>query len=512
MSTVIEECIHYFRDENAHNVETEILSKAKQRILSQAGDQDYKSLEDYLNALYYPKKQVNPDADLNDMIQRVHNQTLEYIQEVLKKDISNYDFSQGLYYGEARIDKEVALIGEKFVGTKEHEKQIRYTTLQTRYNQLVKYYDTINKRIINNELNMGQLKIEFQKLWEQLPDLILKCQQAISDAISGMSESDFQRKYFTKSKNLDSWDQLITSLDTAYNLLRTYDSLSIDPGAIGAVFEHSLNVFSGLTAQSAKNISDNLLKEMFKKETAGAVQVNRGGLFNIEGFEAKIEEVTETKEGKERKNIQYKVSDNHGNTVTLEGAFAEKEGKMDVLFDFPYDSSDPKTFQRFRVSAKNWEKIEESSLGETSIGAAILRTVGLRPTLGYGFALAYTAYADKGLYPWISQYAKACVLVDVLMGYSQKTGYADTLIVNERSKSGIKVYSIAKILEENKYLNAVLSGGKDPVQLDERALGHSMIGESKIDFSRKVSGSYLNTILTELQAQKIKLSSSILNE
>jgi uncharacterized protein YjbI with pentapeptide repeats len=127
---------------------------------------------------------------------------------------------------------------------------------------------------------------------------------------------------------------------------------------------------------------------------------------------------------------------------------------MDVELNFGNDSNINEKLRNrdFRVSAKNWQTLSGSDFGETDLGGAILRNATLYDALTYGLQLGWFEHteSDKTYEEQLHHFARLNLLLDIVMGYSQESGYTNTIIINDRENSEIKVYSIRKILDNVK--------------------------------------------------------------
>lgn len=100
----------------------------------------------------------------------------------------------------------------------------------------------------------------------------------------------------------------------------------------------------------------------------------------------------------------------------------------------------------FKISAKNWRTIDSSrDFGSTSMLAALLRTTQEIDTV---FSYAIQANYKEPILSRARNFGKVCAVVDIVMGYSQDNAYADTIVINDRAKRQIKVYSIDRILNK----------------------------------------------------------------
>ena len=99
---------------------------------------------------------------------------------------------------------------------------------------------------------------------------------------------------------------------------------------------------------------------------------------------------------------------------------------------------------------------------------------------------------------WYNAHALArhSLLVDILMGYSQTNNYADTIVINDRSKKEIKVIAISDIIK------AIKADMKIYIQdYDENKIGQIV---SFKNYSKNEQPKY-NTIYRELLDLKMAL-------
>lgn len=121
-------------------------------------------------------------------------------------------------------------------------------------------------------------------------------------------------------------------------------------------------------------------------------------------------------------------------------ASAARQIKMDVSINFRPKNS--KTTKIFRASLKNWGS-NTRSLGETSILGAILRTSDTETTNIYSLCLL----GENNTLMMAHRIARLSILMDIVTGFSQKEGYADTLIIN--TGTSIKVINPISLINES---------------------------------------------------------------
>lgn len=121
-------------------------------------------------------------------------------------------------------------------------------------------------------------------------------------------------------------------------------------------------------------------------------------------------------------------------------ASAARQIKMDVSINFRPKNS--KSTKIFRASLKNWGS-NTRSLGETSILGAILRTSSNETTNIYSLCLL----GENNTLIMAHRIARLSILMDIVTGFSQKEGYADTLIIN--TGASIKVINPISLINES---------------------------------------------------------------
>ena len=223
--------------------------------------------------------------------------------------------------------------------------------------------------------------------------------------------------YYINDQNKD----LINRIDNLYKELTYFSSLPIPLYALGEIFEKALSAFAiYIKNYSAENI-DKIVEEAFNQKTTGSEIAYRGEFKNISIM------------GKNQSKLKI------GST------FAGKQGKADIKLELDLPNIGNSSF---KVSAKNWGMLDGKDFGNINLWDALARS-----SQHYGQVMGYGVQMIRGKYKKITlhQWARMCILLDSLMGYSQKNNYADTIIINDRGNKKIRVYSISNII--NNYYN-----------------------------------------------------------
>ena len=161
----------------------------------------------------------------------------------------------------------------------------------------------------------------------------------------------------------------------------------------------------------------------------------------------------------------------------------------------------------YRISAKNWMHNGTGDLGSTNIFGGIARSVNGNMTVINAYKLAVLKpeedqmdlNKDKALNNISAQdahdFAKMALKADVAMGLSQKTGYANVLVVNNGKE--IKVYDLFDIVK-----NSNLAGYNIGTIEDAANKAYEKI-ESLI---RDRTNTYLNLMTLALQKMKVTIN------
>jgi hypothetical protein len=124
--------------------------------------------------------------------------------------------------------------------------------------------------------------------------------------------------------------------------------------------------------------------------------------------------------------------------------------------DIELKIADMPNLPKFRVSAKNWGTLKD--LGSTSLAYALIRSLNVEKTLEYAYAL--TDRGKSAPLKTAHELAKLAIVADIMMGYSQTTQYADTLVINHRAAKRVIVEPMKDIFYnlENKLSNLKIKG------------------------------------------------------
>lgn len=360
-------------------------------LLKQENKSKLEELEKFLTSLFYGEGRKN-----------------KYFQKILNENITKYldnkmeNIDKNIQY--SLSSNKVGIISTDVSGKIEltdyvsysHKKYIEQKTIQARLGQVESKLEDLKKKKVEglNEKELEDLKNGYKNLLDQLEKL--------------EKENKEQEKIYINDQN----KELIDNIDGLYEKLTYHSSLPISENALGGLFERALQAAAQYVNKNSKQTIEKLVGEAFGKETLGENIVNRGKLKDINII------------GKNQSELK------------IQTVFSDKQGKMDIQLDLPDISS-------FNISAKNWNVFKNKDFGNVFLFDALIRSSqDYGQTMGYGLQMV-------GGMPWklaLHQWARLCILLDSLAGYSQKNNYADTIVINDRGSKRIRVYSISNII------------------------------------------------------------------
>ena len=383
-------------------------------------------------------------------------------RETLPNEEIEKEIDKALKIATERVDLDTTTLPEidrKIYGITDREKYITAKTIENRLKQIDKF---ISSGLFTEGLESW---INFMASNREKLEILVKQ----------------EKKYILTS-------DLIKEFDELYNIIIkniTFPLRSQDE--MGKAFEKFISLAA---VSSLDSIVDKEVSELVDKINVGSKPVDRGQL--QETISIGEDETISVQEYFKDEWTEIKV------------AFDKKQGKTDVNITLIPNSEYP-----FKISAKNWANSSGRDFGDTFLQYAILRTENLEGLLQYGIGLGITGKDDESNLKRYHDYAKACAFVDTIMGYSQEVGYADTIVVLDRSKieNPIKVYSISSLIKnmetDQDKLRAVVSGYNDESVYS--ALADSLGGDALEDQP------YLSKILAALADVKVRVMSSALN-
>lgn len=452
----------------------QILNNTLNRLGNLSPDQiKCQELEVFLNNMIYGENGHSKEAE------RLANIATKYFEEKFQGQFDQFDFASKVLGRDSAED--VGKIALEDRESFSHKNYIQYNTVMERLYNALFQMDALQ--------NSSEPIADYDKIMQNLQAIIDTAEQLLKTEEAALLSGSQHINVTENTKGL------INKLDNLYQQMTFFKSLPLSSYDIGYVFEKALQALG--TTTTIEEMTDDMLYDTFRQATSGMETVSRGGLVSVSGVKV---DPPITKSGtKGQKTTTYNITGDNGSTLSIKGVFDEKQGKMDVQLTMPNSG------QIFRASAKNWESMQKRDFGNTSLSAALLRSAGLNEMFGYGIGLGWpNSYANEQT---LHNYAKIAAIADIVMGYSQETKYVDTIIINDRSRRHIYVYSMAEILKEayNKINELSLPGyNSDSI---ESAL------QDSLNWNQALSGdnqNYMQAIYSTLSRIQISVSSDIL--
>lgn len=239
-------------------------------------------------------------------------------------------------------------------------------------------------------------------------------------------------------------------------------------------------------------VSEFLTVDKAKKWVAGDKNVN----INIDGIEVTIEKVKQKAEYVVENGQRYFDFGERGSAKISVNALTNFKQKVDAELTLPSPKSNPLIpDETFKISAKNWSSTFFHSFGSTSMAYAILRSNGnnVDELLSYGLKSGWPNNNVASIHQW----AKIMIVLDHIVGLGQGQGTAaDTLVINNRSKSRIEVYSTAEILDK-------IVKNIDNIKIN----GYSDVQKIGLEYNKHLSSQdYANKILSHLRSTMVSIS------
>lgn len=434
-------------------------------------------LEIFLNNMIYGDNGHSKEAE------RLAEIATKYFEEKFQGQFDRFDFASKVL--SRNNPEDVGKIALEDRESFSHEKYIQYNTVMERLYNALFQMDALQ--------NSSDPIADYDNIMQNLQAIVDTAEQLLKTEEAALLSGS---QHINVTKNTK---DLINKLDGLYQQMTFFKSLPLTSYDIGYVFEKALQAL-GTTKTLDEMTDDMVYDELYKgfmKNTSGMEAVSRGGLISVAGV--KVDSPIAKSGTKNQKTTTYNITGDNGSTLTIKGVFDDKQGKMDVQLTMPGSG------QIFRASAKNWESMQKRDFGSTSLAAALLRTAGLNEMFGYGIGLGWPdSYANEQT---LHSYAKIAAIADIVMGYSQESAYADTIIINDRSRRHIYVYSMEEILKESyNKINELSLPGYNSGSI-QSALQRSL------NWNQELSGSnqnYMQAIYSTLSNIQISVGSDIL--
>lgn len=453
-----------------------ILQNAKNNILeevkSKRTNNNIKNLEGQLNNLFYPKGKGKNFSDFLNSIE------LTSKEETLETIFNKFDFE----------DKST------WENNYQSNNYIKNTTL-------TKAIEDLKNVISKIESTPNYINIE------TLSNALKQCNAYIEEGNEilrqEMTEFFGDKSYLSLSNN-DNAVEIINLANTLNKMINNPNRITNDEA--GKIFERALARVNFIEQYSEDIIFNDNKSLDLTNYHFGSKPVERGS-GNLINFTIKANIVNDNEildKAKNKYNANFKINEKNMEISYSYNPYAAKQGKMDVSIKLPDEKVEP-----YRISAKNWMHNGTGDLGNTNIFGGIARSVNGNMTVINAYKLAVLKPEKDQMDSNgdevpnnISAYeahdfAKMALKADVAMGLSQKTGYANVLVVNNGKE--IKVYDLFDIVK-----NSNLAGYNEGTIEGAANNAYEKI-ESLI---RDRTNTYLNLMTLALQKMKVTINLS----
>ena len=428
----------------------------------------YIDLETKLNAIFYPngsESMPNFNQISASYANKKQQDVLEIINSIDYDTLDNYSKSS-------------------------QKERISIETIKRVYEEL----KTIFGKIENSRGLADELQSKVEKLGKTLKD---------AENVIKTLEMEIGEAGRTTYVMGDSFNSAIKT----YNLLSGYLSFfqvnENIQGELGRAFEKALTYIARYKKTWEKSIQDQMIDtafSVFSRNTGGKVQGRGGSLnntlgiyisnFDMKNFDAEQEVLNMSK--------VFAEGDNAAITASVDSGVA-KQIKMDVDLTI----KDGKGASNYRISAKNWATAS-GSIGETYLLSALDRSLGGNTTITYGLTLLKK---DPSVLQTAHDLARLAVLADIITGMSQTKGYADTLVINARSRSHIYVIDPAKLIFDYfEGANGISIRGYKEQELTDTAQNIMKVPPLNALRSPGRTGIYISSILSYLSTIKLSVA------
>lgn len=451
-----------------------ILQEAKNNILeevkSKRTNNNIQNLEGQLNNLFYPKGKGKNFSDFLNSIE------LTGKEETLETIFNKFDFE----------DKST------WENNYQSNQYIKNTTL-------TKAIEDLKNVISKIESTPNYMNIEtLSNALKQCNFYIEKGNEILKQE---MNEFFGDKSYLFNSEDEDAVE-IINLANTLNKMINNPNRITNDEA--GKIFERALARVNFIEQYSEDIIFNDNKSLDLTNYHFGSKPVERGS-GNLINFTIKANIVNDNEildKAKNKYNANFKINEKNMEISYSYNPYAAKQGKMDVSIKLSDEQVEP-----YRISAKNWMHNGTGDLGNTNIFGGIARSVNGNMTVINAYKLAVLkpkedqmdSNGDKVPNNISAQdahdFAKMALKADVAMGLSQKTGYANVLVVNNGKE--IKVYDLFDIVKNNN-----LAGYNEGTIEGEANNAYEKI-ESLI---RDRTNTYLNLMTLALQKMKVTIN------
>lgn len=489
------------------------------QITTNKNKNDFEELETFLNNMFFPKEE-----EQQDITKLFYDTLVKSYNTVYDKKISqNFQIDKAYTYTDASQIKSLAW-----------SRNTANVNITNRSLGVMKaHLDEIKEimETLGNTKEGEKLIAAKKRLDKSIPELnaaiklfIDEYENNSEEESKGLWENVKRRMILSSKRGNKKLLSQLRKFESFYETIR--NTYCATPGVLGDVFEYGLALVSS-DWESMKNLT----RKEAMKEIASAIKENKvtgstlqkrsrtGSLnFDISSSYESITQLDATSRVNYDKNeIKGKETIHIGN-LDLEysneiDVGKDKMGKMDVLFSIPIVAQG----KQFRISAKNWSSIynDKENLGSTSILAGITRTMGKKGSEYYIYTMQHPwGSAGDSIISESHEMARLSLILDIVMGYSQKQGYADTLVILDRKAKRIYVKDIVSLIQET-INNSTLAKnspfiirGYDEIDIEENArdlrrnVMHGL-SKNKSNTYKSLMVMYLNSIKAEIQLKNL---------
>ena len=412
------------------------------------GSSSKEELEDLkytLEFFYYGKHSDN-------ISNQAYAEVANAFQTAVEKEMQ--DIVQGGVNG---ITEDV-LVKEK-IGKTKHTNYITVGTVQDRATKANELLKELNGSLKKRYANVGEIGQVLAQIVKESEDILKDVSQEKLSSKNGRAQIQLQDNR-GGSKTLR---DLVEQFDANWikiSQAKKYVSMA----RLGALGEKGDTMISKLVTASTLDNAKQLVADGLKNVgTVGNVKASADQLMTIKPKVGFTDEhgnfLAQTVWGEKQRNNQtirytyqaYERGEDGAEASVSVQALNNFNQKMDVRYIGPSGES-------YRVSRKNWStmgafqndkgEMQEHDLGDTILYNALLRTANYDPTIAFGLATGWDKSRDIiGLSKW----AQSIAVLDIIAGIGQKTavgaGYADTLVIQDRSLQEFHVFSIAELIK-----------------------------------------------------------------
>lgn len=421
---------------------------------------NYGELETKLNAIFYP---TGATTNFNQEQERILDKEATLLAENIVKNAN-------------------AILGEGPI-TVDSKKPINIKSIKNAIKSAEKTLSTLSSKLTNAK---------------DVESTLLELQNIINNAKNEVQGYTNSTSFTWNSKNFYNFYSILNSLKSIASL----SGLDVYNQNKGLILEE---IFGGGASGSRSKefndfidgVSNKLAENGIEGTRTGQLAQSRGGgsvylaKFNLDkkSEQPKSAQIVNQIALGQLGDITSKINYNAGESRQI---------KMDVAINF---KTSPTSTETFRASLKNWSNTHNRDLGTTSILGAILRTSGEAAAKSYSLSML-----NKGsLLTAAHKMARLAILMDVITGFSQKTGYADTLIIH--TGSAIRVIDPASLINEDYGENIQ---GYDEGEISQVA--HNVLKAMKSLRSPGRTAIYYGNVQAYLAAKKVRVLMKFSNE